>query len=98
MSSASISSSVFPFVSGSTNQSTTNPIAHITPYNQKLFAHPRFSLIAGKEKVSVKFPIHKDVAAIDMAAPRMRFGNISASITQTMGARVREYKSNIGQG
>ena len=44
-------------------------------------------LSGGKVKVRIKHAIQSAETATDTAAPRIRFGNISAISTQTTGAK-----------
>ena len=84
--SLSISSNVFPLVSGNFLKIKKNPRMQIPAYTQKVPAAPNDLLSNGKVYVRMKQAIHKANVANAIAAPRIRFGNISDNITQVMGA------------
>jgi len=63
-----------------------NPSKQIPAYTQKVPAAPSPALSKGNVKVRMKQAIHKANVANAIAAPRIRFGNISDNITQVMGA------------
>lgn len=84
----STSSRVLPLVSGSFFRINRKPSAQIPEYTQNVPCAPRLLLSIGNRITSKKLAIHNEVAAVAMAAPLIRFGNISERTTHVTGARV----------
>lgn len=82
----SISSKDLPLVSGKYFKINRNPAKQMPAYTQNVPAAPSPLFNSGNVKVNTKQAIQSPKVAKAIAAPLMRLGNISESITHTIGA------------